>query len=121
MTDPAGKRIVRGEVALPPGTGPLAAAQVVVRVEDVSRADAPSVVIGEQRFTGTDVAEADRIPFAVEIPADLIDERATYAVSVHVDVSGSGKVERGDLITTQSYPVLTRGYPDQANVQVRKI
>jgi putative lipoprotein len=121
MTDPAGKRVVRGEVALPPDMGRLEAAQVVVRVEDVSRADAPSVVVGEQRFKGTDLAEAERIPFAVEIPAELIDERATYAVSVHVDVSGSGNVERGDLITTESYPVLTRGHPDEMNVRVRKI
>jgi hypothetical protein len=42
-------------------------------------------------------------------------------VRVHVDVSGSGEVEKGDLISTQSHPVLTRGHADQAAVPVRKV
>jgi hypothetical protein len=43
------KRIVRGEITRPAGALPPRAAVLVVQVEDVSRADAPSVVIGEYR------------------------------------------------------------------------
>jgi len=44
-----------------------------------------------------------------------------YSVSVHIDVSGSGEIERGDLISTQIYPVLTRGHGDEARVQVKRV
>lgn len=40
---------------------------------------------------------------------------------VHVDVSGSGEIEQGDLVSTQSHPVLTRGHADRAAVPVRTV
>jgi hypothetical protein len=45
----------------------------------------------------------------------------SYSVHVHVDVSGSGQVEIGDLITTQTYPVLTHGFPDRVEVTLRRV
>jgi len=117
---PAGSRTVRGEIALPEGEPGERAACVLIQVEDVSRLDAPSVVVGEQRID--DVAlDGGNVPFEVEVPAGLIDDRAMYSLRVHVDVSGSGEVEHGDLITTQSYPVLTRDNPDAATVKVQRI
>jgi len=117
---PAGGRTIRGEVALPAGSPGEHAARVVIQVEDVSRMDAPSVVVGEQLID--DVAlDGGPVPFEVEVPSGAIDERGMYSVRVHVDVSGSGQVESGDLITTQSYPVLTGGNPDEAKIVVRRI
>lgn len=117
---PAGSRTVRGEVVLPEGGEGERAARLVVQVEDVSRMDAPSTVVGEQRIE--DVAlDGSRIPFAVEVPAGLIDRRSSYSVRVHVDVSGSGEVERGDMITTRSYPVLIEVDPPETTVEVRRI
>lgn len=112
---------VKGVVVIPPGDLPDQAAQVVVRVEDVSRADAPSRVVGEQRFHQVTLQGSGQVAFEITVPDDLVDDKAIYSVMAHVDVSGSGQIERGDLISTQSYPVLTRGYPAETTVKVQKI
>ena len=117
---PTEGRVVRGAVELPMDTRGERAANVVIQVEDVSRMDVASTVVGEQRMEDVPLDASD-IPFEVEVPAGLIDERGTYSVRVHVDLSGSGRVEPGDLITVQSYPVLTAGSPDTARVAVRRI
>ena len=61
------------------------------------------------------------VPFDVDVPSGLIEERAHYTVRVHVDVTGTGVVERGDLVSTQSHPVLTGGRPDEASVPVKVV
>lgn len=114
-------RVVRGEVALP-ATG-LAAdtADLIVQVEDVSRADAPSIVIAEQRQPGVSLRAGALLPFEVEVPADRIDEQRSYTVRVHVNLSKTGEVEVGDFVSTQSYPVLTRGYGSQVRVDAKRV
>ena len=114
-------RIVRGEIMLPPGELPSQAAEVAVYVEDVSRADAPSLVIGEQRQQGVSLSAGGVLHFEVQLPSVLIDERRTYAVRAHVDMSGSGEVKVGDLVSTETYPVLTRGYGTAARMRVRRV
>ncbi len=113
--------IVRGEIVLPATGAPATAANVIVRVEDISRADAPTVIVGEQRQSDVSLSPGTALPFAVEIPGERVDSRRMYSVSVHIDVSGSGEIERGDLISTQIYPVLTRGHGDEARVQVKRV
>jgi putative lipoprotein len=113
-------RKVTGEIVLPSGELPPGAVTVRAKVEDVSRADAPSVVVGEQVQT-LHLAAGTVLPFAIDVPEDAVDERHRYSVSVHVDASGSGRLEQGDLLTTQSYPVMTGGHPTQVRVQVRRI
>ncbi len=117
---PADARLVRGEVVLPEGDPGERAACVLVQVEDVSRMDAPSIVVAEQRIEDVPL-DGGRLPFEIEVPAGLIDRRASYSLRVHVDVTGTGEVERGDLITTQSYPVLTGAEPAETRVEVRRI
>jgi putative lipoprotein len=112
---------VHGQIVLPEDTVPAEAAAVVVQVEDVSRADAPSVVIAEQRQVGVRLEPGGVLPFAVEVPTHQVDSRASYSVRVHVDMSGSDGVEVGDLVSTRSYPVLTRGYGNEASVEVRRV
>jgi putative lipoprotein len=112
---------VRGEILIPGADVPPEAAEVVVQVEDVSRADAPSVVVGEKRLGRVRLEASQAVPFEVEVPADRVDPSASYSLRVHVDTSGSGQVEPGDLLTTQSHPVLTRGYGNQASVEVQRI
>ena len=115
------RRTVSGEVVLPGGDLPVKAAAVVVRVEDISRADAPSTVLGEQRIDHAELAAHRAIPFTIEVPADLVDERALYSVQAHVDLSGSGEVETGDLISTRTIPALTRGAEDVVVVPVTRV
>ena len=118
---PPPKRTISGEVVLPGGDLPAEAAAVVVRVEDISRADAPSTVVGEQRIDHADLAGRRAIPFTIEVPADLVDERALYSVQAHVDLSGSGEVETGDFISTRTHPALTRGAEDVVVVPVTRV
>jgi putative lipoprotein len=121
MSAPAETQTVRGELVLPAGDVPDAASRVVVRVEDVSRADAPSVVVGEQQLQDVPLEPEGRIPFAVEVPHSRIDPRAQYSVAAHVDVVGTGTIKPGDFISMASYPVLTRGHGDSATVEVRRV
>jgi uncharacterized lipoprotein YbaY len=114
-------RTVQGEIVLPAAGVSPGPADVIVFVEDVSRADAPSVVIGEQRQNGVLLRPGLRFPFAVQIPNELIDERNLYSVRAHVDKSGSGEVKTGDFVSTQTYPVLTRGYGTSVTINVRRV
>jgi len=113
MTDPEQFVEVTGRIVLPAtGPCPSRAALLVVRVEETSRADAAATVLAEWRRT--DVAlpgPGDPVPFAIEVPAGLVDRRARYTVRAHVDVSGTGDVTQGDLVSTRAHPVLTAGHP----------
>ena len=115
------KNTVRGQVVLPDIELAAQTADLIIQVEDVSRADAPSIVVGEQRIPHVLVHAGMVLPFTVEIPAGRIVPNHSYSVKVHVDISGSSKIETGDLITMQSYPVLTQGYGNEANVSVKPV
>lgn len=124
MSDPegTGKRVVvLGSVVIPDDiTEPLTGTMIVV-VEDVSRADAPSEVVGEHRQAGVTLEAGAALPFMIEVPANRINERRSYSVRAHIDVSGSGEIDKGDLISTQSYPVLTRGRGIEARIEVHRV
>ncbi|MFI1393333.1 YbaY family lipoprotein [Streptomyces sp. NPDC020681] len=94
---------VTGFVSLPPDAPAGPAARILVEVRDVSRADAPSTVVGAQVQSDIELAPGGRVPFSVKVP-DL-DPTASYGLRVHVDVSGSGTMEAGDLISTRATPV----------------
>ena len=121
MSDTEKTRTVRGEIVLPRDDLPAETANLIVQVEDVSRADAPSVIIAEQRQAVASLRSGAALPFTIEVPAELVDERDDYSVRVHIDVSGSGEVEVSDLVSTQSYPVLTRGHGNEARINVERV
>ncbi len=80
------------------------AAVIEVTLADVSRADAPAIVISTQRIE----AGGKQPPFAYELSYDpvQIDPKHTYSVSA--------RITEGDellFISDTVYPVLTRGAP----------
>ena len=91
-----------GSAALPPG------AELTVRLEDVSRADAPSVTIAERV-----IANPGQSPIRFEIgydPAD-IDDRFDYSIQA--------TITHGDtllFINDTVYSVLTWGYPNSVDM-----
>jgi uncharacterized lipoprotein YbaY len=92
------------EIALPAG-----GVVVTVKIEDVSRADAPAVTIGQQVLENPGQVP---IPFEVEYnPAD-IDERYVYALRARIEVNG-----KLWFINTSRYAVITRGNPTN-NIEV---
>jgi len=95
----------REQVALPP-QGVL----VIVKVEDISRADAPAVTIGEQIIENP--GHQVPIPFEIQYNPDDIDARYTYAMRVRIEVDG-----KLWFTNTTSYRVITGDYPT-SNVEV---
>ena len=77
---------------------------VIIKVEDISRADAPAITIGEQIIENP--GNKDSIPFEIEYNPDEIDERFTYAMLVRIEVNG-----KLWFINTSRYAVITRGNP----------
>ena len=104
MTAITGQVTYRQRIALSPD------AVVEVSLQDISRADAPAVVVASQTIqTG---GKQVPIPFALDYDPGAIDPRMSYAVSARI-------TENGQLtwISTQVYPVLTRGAPSD-NVEI---
>lgn len=85
-------------------------AVVDVTLADVSRADAPAVVIATQRIETL----GRQVPFAFALAYDpaRIDQRFTYAVSARISDAG-----RLLFVSTRRYAVITGGSP-QADVEI---
>lgn len=94
---------------------------MAVFVEDVSRADAPSVVVASREYPQAQFADDGELPFAVDVPVDTIEEGHRYTVRVHVDVDGSYDVSLGDFVSTQHHGVLTDGGELQLRVPVSRV
>jgi hypothetical protein len=94
-------------------------ARARITVEDVTRVDEASTVVAESMITDLTL---DDEPVA-EIQVDAVDPHADLIVRVHVTegVRRGAGVERGDLVTTESYPVLTGGHGDTVRVRPRRV
>ncbi|MFN8452045.1 MAG: YbaY family lipoprotein [Anaerolineae bacterium] len=78
---------------------------VRVQVQDVSIADAPTMIIGEQ-VIHPDGAQVP-IPFVVSYPADAVVDSRSYSVSARI-TDGEGRLL---FITDTKTPVITDGNP----------
>jgi len=103
------------------GTRSFTGATVYVRLEDVSRLDAPSMVIAEQVIRSVVHQAGSQQGLEFSLYGQIPDEQASYTVRVHVDVDGDGRVSHGDFLSMESYPVLTHGYPNRVKVRVREV
>jgi hypothetical protein len=81
--------------------------------------DAPAQTVAERRVPVRDTTAP--LETALDVPE--IDDSAHYNLRVHVSPSGAerSRVKRGDVISTQSYPVLTFGNPDAVIVTPRVV
>jgi len=113
-------RVVRGEITFDEGAPAFVDATAHVQLEDVSTIDAPSLVVAEQVLPNTRRPPPDgRIEFVIKVWN--VDERASYNVRALIDLDGDGKTSRGDFVTMQSYPVLTRSHPTEVSIRVRQV
>jgi len=89
-------------------------AAVIIRLEqDVSRTDAPSVIIAEQT-----IKNPGQVPIHFEIqydPAD-INERHMYVIRARIMVN-----EELMFANTMRFAVITHGNPTEVEVIVRKV
>jgi putative lipoprotein len=111
--NPAGVATVTGSVmyrermALPPG------AKVTVRLQDVSRADAPAEVLAEQVIEPTTQVP---IPFVLRYDPARIDARHRYGVSARIEVDG-----KLWFVSDTYNGVLTQGAPAEVEVVVQRV
>jgi putative lipoprotein len=106
--DIAGSVSYRIRIALPSD------AVLIIRVQDVSRADAPARTLAEQRIElgGRQVP----IFFQTTIDRDLIGKKARVTVAA--------RIERGGkllFINDKSYPALTNGQPNRVDIQLKQV
>lgn len=98
----------RERIALPP------AAVVKVQLVDVSRADAPAVVLGEQSIE----TAGRQVPFSFAVAYDpaVIDERMSYAVQARIEAGG-----RLLFVSDRRYAVITGGNPDHVDLVLKAV
>lgn len=94
-----------------------------VRLQDVSRADAVATTLAEVRLDDVRLVGDSplRLPFVLEVDDAQLDPRASYAVTVHVDMSGSGEVSVGDYVTVQNVPAPVHESREPLHVPVQAV
>ena len=108
MTQVTGTVTYRERIALPP------TAVVTVRLVDVSRADAPALVLGEQVIQ----ASGKQVPFAFELSYDpaKIEGNHTYAVQARIEDDGKLR-----FINDTRYAVITGGAPTHVDMVLKAV
>jgi uncharacterized lipoprotein YbaY len=112
---------VEGDIEFEDLTSPIDGATIHIRVEDVSRADAPAIRLVEQVISDVMLMGPGRVSVPFSMQVSLPDPNGQYSLRVHVDLRGNGLVEAGDYITTQSYPVSASAGSSRMLVQVRRV
>lgn len=105
----AGPTTVTGTIPFPAALPAGPPATISVRIEDISRADAPATVHAAVTLAGVPIPPSLDAPVTFAIPVASFDPRARYSVRVHVDRDGDGRVSQGDLVSTSLNSVLTQG------------
>lgn len=110
-TKPQTDAAVTGSVTYGKGAALPAGATLTVELRDVSRADAPSVLIARQVVSHPGPPP---IAFRLDYRRAAIDPRNTYSVSARVETA-AGKLL---FINDTAYLVLTYGHPDRADLEL---
>ena len=107
---------IRGRVIIEaPVTGNAFA---VITLLDVSLADASSKQIAQTKVTNI---SGSQFTFTLPFDAATIEKRNSYIVSAEIHEQSPDGIYRRTFLTTQSYPVLTRGAPRNLTVRVQRI
>jgi uncharacterized lipoprotein YbaY len=94
---------------------------VRVEIRDTTLADALHPTIAEA--TGTMAPDGERAELSVDLPDEPLDPRHRYSVWAHVDHTGNGQLQAGDLITAESIPIdpVDVDADDPVDVPMRRI
>ncbi len=100
---------------------PFTGATAYIRLEDVTRADAPARVTAETilRDVRIDGQGAKELQFIINVPA--LERSARYVLRVHVDLDGDGQVGFGDYVSTASHPILPGDNTSAQSIPVRRV
>ena len=96
-------------------------ATLFVYLEDVSLQDAPSKIVARQVISNISHTRGTSSCLEFGLSGEQIKARAHYSVRVHLSLHGHAEIQLGDLITMQSYPVITFGNPNFVSVDVHEV
>jgi Type III secretion system lipoprotein chaperone (YscW) len=114
-----GSRTMTGQVRLHEALE-QSSSTLYVRVEDVSRVDDAAEVVAEIAIPiDHPLVAGAELPFTLTLPE--INDQAHYSIRAHLDTTGTRRIDPGDRISMQSYPVATFGHPDEATILARKV
>jgi putative lipoprotein len=97
----------RERIVLPSG------ATVTIRLLDISRQDAPVIVLAEQIITTT--GQQVPIPFSLTYDPTQINPNCSYSVRAEISANGQRL-----FTTTDAYLVITQGHPTNVDVLVQR-
>lgn len=105
---------ITGTITYPERVALSPDALVKVQLVDVSRTDAPAVVLGEEVVP----AAGRQVPIAFAIPYDpaKIEPRNTYALQVRIEEGGKLR-----FISDQRYAVITHGAPMHVDMVLKAV
>lgn len=114
-----------GTVVIPGEVEAFRDAVLRLRLEEVSRADAPAATLAEAVLTGLRHAGppsgATRVPFCMPVPPDVwraVDPRRDYAMRARLEFPGGPAAARASLSSSERRPVLTRGFGRQVELHL---
>ncbi len=92
--------------------------KAVIRLLDISLADAPSITIAEMTLSPITSVP---INFTLTFDSSKIDSRNFYSVSVEVfELNNQGESERS-FVNMESFRVLTREFSNQVSIVVKRV
>lgn len=117
---------ISGRLRVPRDVVATSGALVTLRLVDVSRADACALTLDEHTVLLTPAAGRQEPAqefqtVVVDLSAPELDPRSSYALTAHVDLTGSGEVAPGDLITTMHVGVSTHDVDRVVDVPLQQI
>ena len=112
---------VTGKIFLKEDPGINQDVSVYVQLLDTSRADAASVKVAEAFYDLVKLRDLFTNGLQFQLQVEGIDTRRRYEVNALIDLDHDGKMGKGDYISKQAYPVLTKGYPNYVEVEVSEI
>ncbi|MEL6309710.1 MAG: YbaY family lipoprotein [Chloroflexota bacterium] len=110
--------LVTGKITLPADTPTFSNANVNIRMDSVGLMDAPADTLAETTLTAVGYTDA---PLDFSLSGDIGEAVGTFNLWVHVDLSASGEIDKGDYVTKRTHPVNYEDKPVHVTVAVEKV
>jgi hypothetical protein len=92
---------------------------IEVSIEDASLADSSAIVLGSYAASIETVTKSGRRLGPLEVSVDLPDAKSRY--NVRAKITSDGTVKVGDLVSTQSYPLLSNQSDVAVDIKVNVV
>ena len=112
---------IRGTIEFVGATQPVTGETLYIRLEDLSRPDLGKRRITERLIPNFTTEASDPGRFRYTINYQEPRPFGEYAVEVHLDVDGSGEVDRGDYVTTAKYSFTGHSPSKRMNVRLTEV